>query len=76
MEVGIFLDNSTVNSPSASELTYKVSEVICVKCWTRWLAARPGSVHLSELECAGCGETGGVIETGEVLLFDQSESCC
>ncbi len=48
-------------------LPHKVSEVICVKCCRRWIAARPAVVKLRDLECPSCGGFGGVIETGEVL---------
>jgi len=46
---------------------HKVSEVICVKCLHRWIAVRPIECRLKDLECAGCGEQGYVIETGEVI---------
>ena len=43
-----------------------VSEVMCVRCLHRWLALRPDSVLLKDLECPNCGP-GAVIETGECL---------
>ena len=48
-------------------MPHKVSEVICVRCGHRWIAARPAVVRLRDLECPGCGGFGGVIETGEVI---------
>lgn len=60
----IMFDDSILSSEKEP---FDVSEVICVKCWTRWLCVRPSCVFLSQLECAGCHETGGVIETGEDL---------
>lgn len=45
---------------------YVISEVICVNCGERWIAARPYGVMLKDLECANCGK-GGVIETGEII---------
>jgi hypothetical protein len=48
-------------------LPHKVSEVICVKCGTRWIAVRPEKTLLKELECNVCRERGYVIETGEVI---------
>lgn len=45
---------------------HKISEVICVKCGKRWLAARPETTMLKELECPN-GHVGYVIETGEEL---------
>lgn len=44
--------------------SHKVSEVICVKCGKRWIAVRPETTMLKELECPNCG-AGYVIETGE-----------
>ena len=46
---------------------HKVSEVICVKCGKRWIAVRPETTMLRELECPNCG-VGYVIETGEELV--------
>ena len=45
----------------------RVSEVICVKCTYRWLAVRPVTTLLKDLECPWCGKQGFVIETGEVI---------
>lgn len=46
-----------------------VSEVICVKCGKRWIAARPEGTYLKHLECSNCGE-GFVIETGQEVEDD------
>lgn len=47
---------------------HKVSEVICVKCGKRWVAVRPVSTLLRDLECPECGEAGYAIETGEEII--------
>lgn len=52
--------------PIEQNMPHKVSEVICVKCHTRWLAVRPSKVRLKNLECDNCGK-GFVIETGEIM---------
>lgn len=44
--------------------THSVSEVICVKCYDRWICVRPAEVKLKDIECENCGN-GYVIETGE-----------
>lgn len=49
-----------------THLPHKVSEVICVKCYKRWIAVRPTDTLLKELECPNCG-AGYVIETGEII---------
>ena len=46
---------------------HKVSEVICVKCGKRWIAVRPETTLLKNLECPQCGNEGFVIETGEEI---------
>lgn len=51
-------------------MPHVISEVICVRCCRRWLAVRPEGTLLKDIECPGCGKTGGVIETGEELATD------
>ena len=53
-------------------MPHVVSEVICVKCAYRWIAARPEVVMLKHLECANCG-VGAVIETGQVIADKETE---
>ena len=49
------------------DVLHRVSEVICVKCTYRWLAVRPITTLLKDLECPWCGKQGFVIETGEII---------
>lgn len=49
---------------------HKLSEVICVKCGKRWIAVRPVTTMLRELECPNCG-VGYAIETGEELVKEE-----
>ena len=51
---------------------HKVSEVICVGCGKRWICVRPENTLLKNLECPNCG-SGKVIETGEVMRYDDGE---
>ena len=46
---------------------HKVSEVICIGCKHRWIAVRPMTTQLKDLECPQCGKQGYVIETGEII---------
>ena len=46
---------------------HKVSEVICINCKYRWLAVRPATTLLKNLECPRCHIQGYVIETGETV---------
>lgn len=48
-------------------IPHKVSEVICIDCKYRWIAARPTNTLLKDLECPRCGLQGYVIETGEII---------
>lgn len=52
--------------PIEANMPHTVSEVMCVKCLTRWICVRPSSVLLKDIECT-CGYTGAVIETGQDL---------
>jgi hypothetical protein len=45
---------------------HKISEVVCIKCYSRWIAARPTITLLKNLECKNCS-CGYVIETGEIM---------
>lgn len=54
-------DHATIDFP----VGHKISEVICISCGRRWIAVRPESVRLKDLECI-CGN-GNVIETGEII---------
>ena len=58
--------------PIEANMPHKFSEVICVKCGKRWIAARPIFVLLKDLECPNCG-VGYVIETGEVMEEGEEE---
>lgn len=42
-----------------------VSELICVKCGSRWIGTRPLETLLKNIECPSCNKDGGVIETGQ-----------
>lgn len=47
-------------------LPHEVSELICLKCHSRWIGVYPESVLLKDLECK-CGTIGYVIKTGQTL---------
>ena len=49
---------------------HKVSQVICLSCFRRWIAARPIDTRLDELECPDCHQQGIVIETGETSVAE------
>lgn len=53
--------------PIEKNIPHTVSEVVCLKCLTRFICARPSKVLLKDLQCGVCGNTGYIIETGESL---------
>lgn len=58
-------------TPIEEKMPHKVSEVMCVRCVRRWIDVRPVGVRLKDLVCPGCGETGGVVETGEEIREEE-----
>ena len=49
----------------------KVSQVICLNCFRRWIAARPVDTRLDELVCPDCEKHGYAIETGETCVAEE-----
>ena len=46
---------------------HEVSELICLKCFHRWIGVYPEYTLLKDLECK-CGEVGYVIKTGQTIV--------
>ena len=55
-----------------ANLPHEVSEVICLKCLSRWIAVFPEKTLLKDLECK-CGEVGYVIKTGQTIDAEVKE---
>lgn len=53
------------------KLPHMVSEVICVRCCSRWISVRPVGTLLKDLECMNCRQAGAVIETGQELNIEE-----
>jgi hypothetical protein len=47
-------------------IEHEVSELICLKCFNRWIGVYPSELPLKDIECK-CGEVGYVIKTGQTL---------
>jgi len=60
----VFLTEKIVNIEK--NLPHKISMVVCLKCFKRWIAARPAVTKLIDIECSDCGQ-GFVIETGQEI---------
>ena len=54
-------------------IQHKVTEVICIKFYKRWISVRPVNSKLKDLECPNCGK-GYVIETGEIINYNGTDS--
>ena len=54
-------------------ISHTISELICVHCKTRWIAARPESVLLKNIQCPKCNKKGYSIETGQVINEGEKE---
>ena len=48
-----------------------VNEVICLKCYKRWVAVRPQETNLADLECPQCGKIGYAICTGQDFNIEE-----
>ena len=55
---------------------HEVMEVMCVKCYSRWIATFPTGILLKDLQCPSCNNTGFVIATGQPLPDTEDCSTC
>ena len=58
------------NGEEDEEVYWDVSEVMCCKCFERWIAVRPSTTLLKNLECPRCKFQGAVIETGQEFYME------
>lgn len=54
-------------------LEHEISELICLKCLSRWIGVYPSDTPLKKLECK-CGAVGYVIKTGQTIIEADKES--
>lgn len=50
----------------AENKPHEVSELICLKCFNRWIGVYPEQTPLKILQCK-CGEVGYVVKTGQTI---------
>lgn len=55
-----------------TNLEHEVSELICLKCFNRWIGVYPTDTPLKDIKCK-CGEIGYTIKTGQTLYEDDSD---
>ena len=48
-----------------------VEEVMCVRCFHRWIGVFPKTTLLKELECPQCHNQGYAIATGQILETEE-----
>lgn len=46
------------------------TELICIRCFCRWIGVYPITLPLKHLQCPDCGDIGTVITTGQILEED------
>ena len=56
-------------------ISHEVSELICLKCLSRWIGVYPEKTLLKNLECK-CGAVGYVIKTGQTMEQDIQCNTC
>lgn len=51
----------------AENQPHEVAELICLKCFNRWIGVYPEKTSLKMLQCKCCGATRYVIKTGQTI---------
>ena len=51
-------------------MSHEVSELICLKCYKRWIGVYPQKALLKDLECK-CGAIGYVIKIGQTIESEE-----
>lgn len=69
----LYLEEKDVSDAEDTEESWDISEVLCCKCFERWIAVRPSVTLLKDLECPRCKFTGAVVETGQELYYEEIE---
>lgn len=59
-------DKLTENEP------HEVAELMCVKCFHRYIGVYPQKTYLKDLECEKCGR-GFIVKTGQTLEDDYGD---
>lgn len=49
---------------------HEYAELICLKCFKRWIGIYQETTLLKDLECPQCEKIGFVIKTGQTLILD------
>lgn len=55
------------NIIEVDRMEHNVCELMCIKCYYRYIGVYPAATPLKELQCPNCGYTGGIFKTGQDL---------
>lgn len=50
----------------------EAAELLCIKCYHRWIGTYHAKAALKDLECSNCGHIGLIIKTGQTMYIDRS----
>lgn len=62
----VYMQRGTIISNIEEKMVHEVAELICLKCFNRWIGVYPQKTYLKDIECT-CGEIGFVIKTGQTI---------
>lgn len=48
-------------------MSKELSELICLKCYYRWVELYDVSLTLRKMRCTNCGDVGYIIKTGQTI---------
>ena len=46
---------------------HDTAELICIKCYERWIGVWPHTTWLKDMSCPYCKQRGTIITTGQIL---------
>lgn len=55
------------------DLPHEVCELMCVRCYHRYIGVFPERILLRSMHCPACNETGYIIKTGQTIREGDDE---
>lgn len=71
--IGGFNFRDIDNDNDDDDTPHIVEEVMCVRCFHRWIGVFPKTMLLKELECPQCHNQGYTIATGQIMETEEEE---
>ena len=50
----------------------EAAELLCIKCYNRWIGTYPAMMHLKDAECPNCKHIGLIIKTGQTMYINNT----